>query len=253
MFTRADQVSTMHRFFRSIRKRGISGTLLRSVYNSVDYLFDVRHKVDTASLVGWDAMNIDDGQRQHAQRYYPSRVIPLRMLFKTWGIGPGRVLVDFGCGKGKVLLVASEFGFKEIRGVEFSPLLCGVAQQNCAHYKAETKTKTDFVIVDSDVLNYTIKEDEDVFYLFNPFDDYILAQVLENIASSLQRRNRTIWLIYCNPIHRNLIEEKLKPSKIVCFTFWDSSFIVFEVEQANGTQMIPPSPLAMGRQADTLF
>ena len=40
------------------------------------------------------------------------------------------VFLDFGCGKGRVLLIASEYKFKKIIGIEFSPELAGIALKN---------------------------------------------------------------------------------------------------------------------------
>jgi len=41
---------------------------------------------------------------------------------------------DIGSGKGKVLLLAVEFGFNPIRDVEFSDHLCGIARKNINRY-----------------------------------------------------------------------------------------------------------------------
>src|SRR5208337_1976729 len=108
---------------------------------------------------------------------------------------------------GIVLLVASEFGFKEARGIEFSPVLCDIAIRNCSVYKERTKAGTDFTIFMSDVIDYGLSDDEDVFYLFNPFDEYVLKQALNNITASLQRRNRGILIIYRNAVHSSIIEK----------------------------------------------
>ena len=67
--------------------------------------------------------------------------------------------------------MASEFGFKETGGIEFSSLLCDIAVKNCTMYKEKTQTNTNFFIVNSDVLDYRINGDEEVFFFANPFDD----------------------------------------------------------------------------------
>ena len=185
-----------HILFLSLKERGPLRTLLIALSYCADYLFDMKYKTDTFSSVELDALGDDDTKKEHAIGYYVTRMVPLRKLFKALRIQPGKVLVDLGCGKGRVLLIASEFGFKEVRGVEISPLLCDIAKNNCSIYKARTNTNADFAILESDVLDYRIKDDEDVFFLFNPFDAYILKQVLQNILASLQRRKRKIWIIY---------------------------------------------------------
>jgi len=44
--------------------------------------------------------------------------------------------VDYGSGKGRVLLVASDYAFKKIVGVEFSKVLNDVAVANIATYRS---------------------------------------------------------------------------------------------------------------------
>jgi SAM-dependent methyltransferase len=202
----------------------------------------MKYKTDTFSYVGLDALGIDDAKKEHAYEYGPTHAVPLRKLFKALRIQPGKVLVDLGCGKGKVLLIASEFGFKEVRGVEFSPLLCDIASNNCSTYKARTKTNTVFSIHKSDVLDYGIKDDEDVFYLYDPFDAYILKQVLKNILASLQRRKRKIWIIYHDAEFRGMVEEKMNPTTVFDFIFWGKEFVVFEVEQGEIGMRRPAPP-----------
>lgn len=231
MARKAAHSNKAYKFFRSLKRRGTLRTFLVTLSYCYDYLFDMKHKIDTYSFVELDALGVDEAKKKSAVMYQPTHVIPLRKLFRALGIQPGAVLVDFGCGKGKVLLIASEFAFKEVRGVEFSPLLCDIATDNCSKYKARSKTNTVFSIFLSDVLDYGIQDDEDVFYLYNPFDAHILEHVLQNLLASLERRERKIWIIYRYAVDRGLVEEKMNPSKVSDFNLWGFDFVVFEVEQ----------------------
>ena len=48
------------------------------------------------------------------------------------------VLVDYGSGKGRVLVVAAELGIQRIVGIEFSPGLVAIAKCNLERYRART-------------------------------------------------------------------------------------------------------------------
>ena len=217
-----------HLFFQSIKERGVPGTILVLFSYVVDFLFDLKYGTDTFSSVEVADLGVVNASTEHAEQYQLTHTLPLRKVLTALKIPPGRILVDLGCGKGKVLLTASEFGFKEARGIEFSPLLCDIARRNCSTYKNRTNTRTDFGIINSDVLDYGMKDDEDVFFLFNPFDGYILEQVLKNISDSLLRRKRKIWIIYNNAVHRELFDRWIKPTSILNFTFWGDEYAVFE-------------------------
>jgi SAM-dependent methyltransferase len=43
-----------------------------------------------------------------------------------------RTFIDLGCGEGRALVIASEFPFRAIVGVELSPALCATATANAA-------------------------------------------------------------------------------------------------------------------------
>jgi SAM-dependent methyltransferase len=132
------------------------------------------------------------------------------------------VFVDLGCGKGRVLLIASQFCFREVRGVEFAQELCEIAKDNCAVYKSKTGVGTEFRIIESDVVDYIIKTNEIVFYMFNPFDDKVLTVVLNNIARSLKIKPRKILTIYFNPLGGNFIEQHhnfIKWGEVDCYGY----------------------------------
>jgi SAM-dependent methyltransferase len=215
---------------REVREKGAFKTFLLYISYLADYFFDLRYRTDTFSWVGLDDLGIDSQQKQHAYQYQPTHTLSLRKLFRRLGILAGAILIDLGCGKGKPLLISAEFGFREARGVEISPSLCEIARRNCMIYERKRRTSTKFDIIHSDILDYHFQDDEDVFYLFNPFDAHVLAQVSECILASLQRRNRRAWVIYCTPTHRDTIEQKFGARVISAYSFWGQEFAVYEIE-----------------------
>lgn len=179
------------------------------------------------SFVSLEDLMIESNNKRRGVNYQPTRAIPLRKLFNALMIPKGRIFVDFGCGKGRVLMIASEFGFKELRGIEFSPELCKIARNNCAMYKQKTGVGAKFDIIESDATAYSINDDEDVFFLFQPFDGVILNEVLKNIIASLTEKPRKIFIIYLNPVHGDIIENQGLCVKLGDFMFWGHKFTVY--------------------------
>lgn len=212
---------------RILQKNGLTVTGMRILSSYLDCLFDLKYGIDTFSWVELDDLEIDADKKKRAKMYQPSCRLPLKRLLRELNIPHGKVFVDLGCGKGIVLLVASEFGFKEARGIEVSPVLSDIALKNCSVFKEKTKTEIDFTIVMSDVMEYSLNDDEDVFYLFNPFDEHVLEHVLKNITASLERRNREILIIYRNAIYPGIIEAGGNFIKIMDFVSWGWDFMVF--------------------------
>jgi tRNA A58 N-methylase Trm61 len=126
--------------------------------------------------------------------------------------------------KGRLLLIASEYGFKRVIGVEFSHDLCEQARKNLLLFRKKVELDVDIEIIESDVVNYEIKDDENVF-LFSPFDEIVMAAVLENINISLEKKLRRVWLIYNSPVHRDIIERNFV--KLKDYVYGGAEFIVY--------------------------
>lgn len=201
-------MSPIKRILRSVKKQGLGLTFVKFYGLFSDWFFDLRYGVDTSREHVLDALTIPGENRRHGTPYVPARIIVLRRLFRMLRpfVSRGSVLVDIGSGKGRVLFVASEFGFKEARGIEFAHELSAAACQNSASYTARTRTHTRFDIIETDATTYPIQPDEDVFFLNNPFDRTILARVLENIHASLRQYPREVSLLYFTPSEKAFLD-----------------------------------------------
>jgi predicted RNA methylase len=221
--------SIMQRIRYSLRREGLRTAVLKSYVVIVDHLFDIRWGIDTCTWSELAELTIDSDNKERGVGYQPTRVMPLRKLFNAIKpmIPTDSVLVDFGCGKGRVLLIALEFGFREVRGVEFAHELCEIAKNNTGVYKAKTGFTTECRIIECDVSNYAINKDENVFFMFNPFDETILIRVLCNIAASLQLQRRKIFIIYYNPKYGHVIEQGGDFERLREFSFWNHKFTIY--------------------------
>jgi SAM-dependent methyltransferase len=215
-------------FPRAIRRRGWRGTAGLAISKLYDALFDLRYGTDTVSWQEVASLTGTVGDLAHALHYQPTDVIPLQKLLRLLDLEPGRVLVDFGSGKGRVLMVAAPFGFRALRGVEFSAGLCDIARRNIERYRARTPWHVDFEVIHGDASEYPVRDDEDVFFLFNPFDDHVLRRVMENISCSFQAAPRPMLLLYRNPVYETCVTEHSPFEKVASHVLWGSDFTVFE-------------------------
>ena len=168
--------------------------------------FDIKHGTDTAQSVPLADLDIRSENRQRGVRYTPTPARDFKKLMNTLHFPGDSVFVDLGSGKGKTLMMASEFGFKRVVGVEFSPELCEKARRNWSIYRKGVETGPNFEIVNSDVVDYEIKDDENVFFMFNPFDAVVMSKVIQNLDASLKKQPRRMWIIYCNPVCHDSFE-----------------------------------------------
>lgn len=203
-------MNALQRLRSSLRNQGMANTLAKARGLVLDYLFDVRHGVDTCACLELDHLTVKGENRERGYLYQPTRVVLLRELFSALRplIAADSVLVDFGSGKGRILLVAAEFGFREVRGVEFAHELCEIARRNIARFTARTKGPTEFKVCELDAAKYVVGADETVFILSNPFDQAILAKVLDNLVASLRQNPRHVLIVYFNAKWDQAIQER---------------------------------------------
>ena len=101
------------------------------------------------------------------------------------------------------MVVAGAYGFKKIDGIDFAPLLCKEAEKNIEKVKPLFPSSV-FRIICKDVEDYRIQKDTNVFFFFNPFDEVVMLQVVKNILASLKMNNRKIYIVYINPIQKEI-------------------------------------------------
>lgn len=113
----------------------------------------------------------------------PWRVIDLAL--DAVAPGPNDVLVDFGCGKGRVLVAARRYPFKSIVGVEIVPELAASARLNV---RGDPRCK----IHVCDARLFEIPDDVTVVYLFNPFSPATQELIGSRLMQSLSLRPRQL-------------------------------------------------------------
>jgi SAM-dependent methyltransferase len=115
--------------------------------------------------------------------------------------------IDLGSGKGRVLLMASEYPFKRIIGVEFMPELHRTAQKNIACYPNDREQCRQIETVCMDAREFQFPDGPLVVYLFNPFPESTFAQVLENLRLSVEQAPRPVYIAYRFTEFENLLAQ----------------------------------------------
>ena len=124
----------------------------------------------------------------------------LARIVRTLDISPGTAAVDLGSGKGGAALTLSRLGYERVVGVEIVEDLVVIARRNARRAKQHN---VEFVCCDAGAF-----KELDSFahvYMYNPFHEPIMTEVLTNLAESLVRTPRDLTLVYCNPQHHDMI------------------------------------------------
>lgn len=162
-----------------------------------DRKFDEDRGVDTAAWVRVPELDTESPNREHAVRYQPSSVEEFELLMGKLRVDHGRfTFVDYGSGKGRVLMLAAAYPFKRILGVEFAESLDRIAQENIATLGADA-SRVETVVIDATVFDPPLEPL--VLYFFNPFGLPVLRPVLERIRTSLERDPRPAYIVITGP------------------------------------------------------
>lgn len=168
-----------------------------------------KYNINTIKPVSLEALTIAEGDISKSSPYEALNYYILETLLENFcKLFPReKSIIDIGSGKGRVMVVAAHFGFKNITGVDFARELCASAERNINKMKVQFPDTT-FNIYCKDVLNYTIDKNDKVFFLYNPFNKEIMEKLVEKIDDSVKENPRTICFIYANPQQKEVLLQK---------------------------------------------
>ena len=198
--------STAQVIYESIRDRGMTRTLRIISALIVDSSFDIRYGTNTFSWADLGDLNIESTNIHRGEDYVPTKAFPFSRVLKKSKIEVAGEFVDFGCGKGRPLFIAARYGFRSVVGVEFSSELCKIAEKNFCKWSQHLPPDQEVRILNIDAVDFQFSDRETVFFFFNPFDANVMTQVCRGISDSLIRYPRKAWIIYNNPVHREVLE-----------------------------------------------
>lgn len=162
--------------------------------------FDRMHGTDTSLTKDDDNRDVHDhAAAPFAHSYAGAQPGPLRAILRILPDLEKSAFIDLGCGKGRPLFVATEFPFREIVGVEYSPQLANVARQNAAEMARRHPERTPVRIEVKDAATYEFPSGNFVLFLYNPFTEPIMEKVAQALARALNSELRDIYVVYCNP------------------------------------------------------
>ncbi len=170
-----------------------------------DIEFDLDHRVDTTSA----RLPLRTRLRGLiSSPYQPTDPALFHQIMQCLNLHwPEFTFIDVGSGKGRTLLMASDYPFRRILGIEILPELHQVARENVRKYKSPQQKCVAMECICGDARAFAFPPEPSVVYLFNPLPEPGLAKVIENLERSLQQSPRPVWVIYHNPEHECLLAQ----------------------------------------------
>ena len=195
--------TTTYQYLRLISKRGIHKAWK---HFSQCHWYDIKNNTRTQ---GFLQLQDFDTQAVGAKPYMPVYTEVLDTVFHelSFKLNAPMHLVDYGCGKGKVLLEAIRAGGKQVTGVDINVSLLEESALNLQMRYPDFKGAH---LVRQDAVDFNPPKDANVFFFFNPFTEHVMTEVFLNIWHSYNQYPRQIFIVYVTPIHRYIFSDYCK-------------------------------------------
>jgi len=122
--------------------------------------------------------------------------------------------IDIGSGKGRALLMAADYPFRRILGIELLPELHRVAKENVGKYKIDSRQGFAIECILGDASEFPFPPEPTVLYLFNPLPESGLARMIGNLERSLREHPRPVFVLYHNPLLEHTLTQSAALKKI---------------------------------------
>jgi SAM-dependent methyltransferase len=191
-------------FVRFVRERGvrhagrIGALAVRGrLMAAADRRREAHFGVDSEGNIALGELAIESENRALGFPYVPSPGLLVDTLLANVGEQLSRFsFVDFGSGKGRVLLVASHYPFREVVGVEFSPELHETAEANIRRYQSPLRRCPRVRSVCADAATFALPAPDCVLYFNNPFAEPVFARVLANVQAAHESSRGKLYVLY---------------------------------------------------------
>ena len=137
----------------------------------------------------------DSNSDQYRYPYEPTPYSVLERLANSGWIRKRDVVIDYGCGKGRVDFFLSYQTKAGTIGIEYDERIFKSALEN--QKNTVTRTKTEFVLARAE--EYSVPLEANRFYFFNPFSVEILRKVMARILESYYENPREMFLFFYYP------------------------------------------------------
>jgi SAM-dependent methyltransferase len=186
---------------------------------------DVAYGIDTSGFVTVEKLSVDAQLTPLIMPYAGSQPSIIRRALAALGDIGDYTFADLGCGKGRVTIVASEFPFRRIMGIELSPDLTRIARTNAATVTHNFPHRTQIDIFETNAVDFPFPDGKLVVFLYHSFGRKLLAGLIERLESRLSSGLLHLFFVYCNPVNGDLFDAS------PAFERWYAESIPYDVSE----------------------
>jgi SAM-dependent methyltransferase len=161
----------------------------------MDRAFDEAHGVDTGGTQLLLGLTIDSPNAALGVSHIATVPRHFHTAMRGLDVDPrGFTFVDFGSGKGRALMMAADYPFAAITGVEFAAELDAICRRNLERLD-DPRVSCRL----GDAEEFQLPLTDLVVFMNNPFDPPLVGRIADRLVASARAHPRTVRVVYINP------------------------------------------------------
>lgn len=152
----------------------------------------------------------EEGIPEEYNRYEATPFDALAVTCEQLSLKQTDCVVDFGCGKGRILFFFNNFYLCRVKGIELDDDMYEQLLDNKAYYSVRFREREEQIeTYHIKAEEYEVAKEDNVFYFFNPCSPEHFADILEHIILSIEEYPRRVTLIlyYCSDEYIKILRE----------------------------------------------
>jgi SAM-dependent methyltransferase len=173
--------------------------------------FDLEFGMRTSGLIAGRHLGAGHRHDRHITAYYAVAPSVFRAMIVRWRrcrpVAPmdEYTFIDFGAGMGRAVLLAAEFRFKAVIGVELHPALARIARRNMAVWRAAGRAVAPMRMLCRDAAEFALPSGPCVAFLFNPFGGPVMRRMLRAWSEQIDGGAGSLDVLYVNDEQKNVL------------------------------------------------
>lgn len=170
---------------------------IQRIYQEIgNFIFDLYNNVETRKRVNNDSY---DEIFDYMPSYKKSVSNPLKFIQNSEVKLEEYSFIDIGCGKGKVLLIASKYNFKNLIGYEINEKIFSILNKNINSLQIKN------LMIINESIDVEKIQNKSIVYFYNPFSENMTNSFFEKLSTNKNLKN--LIIIYVNPQYVNILNK----------------------------------------------
>ena len=205
------------RLRRSFANRGFAGSLRHYSARAWKMLrpprltphpFDLQHGVHTTAYIERSQLATGHAHDLYNTAYYGSAPSMVTVAIDSWqqqltAADPtleAWTFIDIGAGLGRAVMIASQYPFEQVIGVEMNPNLVKQARKNLSIWRRIARACNRIEIATADATEFPWPRSPLAIYMFNPFERPVMDRLLASLDNALDNGCGPIHILYVHPV-----------------------------------------------------